>query len=202
MKDFLKIFFSWSIEFGPIVGFFIVLAIRGETNEGFVDSTALFVILTVIALVAAYVKDKRIALFPLVTGASVVLFGIATVLFHNPLIFILKDTFYNGLFAVVLFAGVMHGRGFLKSLFSSLFDMTDRGWYVLSVRWATMFFLLAFTNEIVWRNFSEQAWVVYKFVATIATIVFGFYQITLARRERNETASAWGMRINPPAIHY
>lgn len=186
---------SWTIEFGPIVAFFLALHFLGTTDSGFILSTMIFTALTALALVVSYVRDRRIAWFPLIAGASVVLFGVLTFFFKNPLLFILKDTIYNGFFAIFLLVGLLFGKGLLKPLFGALFDISDRGWFVLSLRWGIFFLALTVLNEIIWRLYGRDAWVVYKFWSTIATIVFGVYQITLSKKHRNEGASTYGMRI-------
>lgn len=186
---------NWSIEFGPIILFFISLSIFGENDTGFILSTALFTGATVVTLLVAYIRDKRVALFPILSGVSVIIFGITTVYFNNPKIFIIKDTVYNGLFAIALLIGLLKGKGLLQNLFGSLFDMKEEGWKKLSFRWMIMFTLLAVSNEFVWRTYTQDMWVMYKFFATIATTVFGSYQIYLSRVYRNPRASPWGMRI-------
>lgn len=188
---------AWSIEFGPIILFFIFLEIFGDTDSGFIFSTAIFTGATIIALIASRIYEDRIAIFPLVAGVFVVTFGILTVTFQDPYMFVLKDTLYNGLFFVLLLVGVLRGKGYLEYLFSSLFDLTAKGWYKLSFRWMVMFFILVVTNEYFWRVFPLEFWVRYKIIATVVTVVFGLYQIFLARDHRNETASPWGLRIEP-----
>jgi intracellular septation protein len=188
---------SWSIEFGPIVVFFIALHFLGETDTGFITSTTIFSILTGVALLVSYLYEQRIAWFPLIAGVSVITFGVLTVIFKEPALFILKDTLYNGFFGVFLLMGTYTGKGFLKKLFVALFNMNDKGWFILSFRWGVFFLLLAIFNEIIWRVFGRDAWVLYKFWSTIATVVFGLYQITLSKKYRNEEASPWGLRTKP-----
>jgi intracellular septation protein len=96
-----------------------------------------------------------------------------------------------------LLIGIFLKKAFLKNLFVALFDMKDRGWYILTLRWGIFLVLLAIGNELVWRGLDRDAWVSYKFWSTIATVVFGFYQITLSKKYRNDTASPWGMRTKP-----
>ncbi len=189
-----NIIISWSIEFGPIVVFFLALHFIGDTDHGFIISTGLFTVLTAVALLSSYVYEKRIALFPLIAGISVIFFGVLTLVFKNPVFFILKDTLYNGFFAVFLLGGALFKKGLLKPLFVALFDITEKGWFVLSVRWGVFFLVLALSNEFFWHVYGRDTWVEYKFWSTIATLFFGLYQITLSRRYRNETASPWGMR--------
>ncbi len=192
-----NIIISWSIEFGPIIGFFIALNFLGDTDKGFITSTTIFSVLTLIALVTSYLYEQRIAWFPLIAGLSVITFGVLTVIFKAPVIFILKDTLYNGIFGIFLLIGSMMGKGLLKKLFVALFDMSDRGWYILSLRWGIFFLILAIGNEITWHIFGRDAWVMYKFWSTIATAIFGFYQITLSKKYRNPSSSPWGMRTKP-----
>ena len=190
----IKLLITWLIEFGPIVSFFLALHFLGESDSGFITSTSIFSILTAVALVTSYYYEKRIALFPLIAGVSVIFFGVITFIYKDPLLFILKDTFYNGAFAVLLLGGGLYNKSFLKPLFITLFDISDKGWYILSVRWGVFFLLLALANEFVWRTYGQDTWVMYKFWITIITSIFGFYQVTLSRKHRNYTATSWGMR--------
>jgi intracellular septation protein len=192
-----NVLISWSIEFGPIALFFLSLYILGSGDRGFLISTAIFITAMIVSLTVSYKYEKRVALFPIISGATAISFGVVTLITQNPIIFILKDTLYNGFFAIFLLVGVFSGKAMLKPLFIALFDMKDKGWYILSIRWSVAFFVLFITNEIAWRFFGQDGWVVYKFWATILTVVFGFYQITLSKKYRNETATKWGMRTDP-----
>lgn len=190
-KEFLKISVSWGIEFGPIVAFFLT-----SDTLGFMPATIIFVSLTALALIVAYIKDRRIAIFPLVAGLSVIGFGALTIFLHNPFFLIIKDTVYNGAFALALAIGLyVFKEPILKDLFSALFCMTDKGWIILSRRWMVMFVLLTIGNEIARQVFESDMWVFYKMCATLVTIVFGLYQLTLSRKERLPHSNKWGMNI-------
>lgn len=184
--------FSVLIEFGPIIAFLIA----SETTS-FICATAIFVGLTALALVVGIFERKAIAWFPLIVAVSVISFGVLTIVFHDPFFIMIKDTLYNGGFAVILFAGLLFGRPLLKPLFSSLFAMTDKGWKTLTWRWTIVFAILAVANEVARAALTPEAWAMYKGVATAATIVFSLTQFPLARKERLPEASAWGMRIPP-----
>ncbi len=186
-----NIILSWGTEFGPIFVFFI-----SSELLGFIPATALFVALTFVALIVAYVRERRVALFPLIAGFSVIVFGLLTVLLKNPIFLIVKDTIYNGMFSIALYIGLyFYNEPILKDLFGSLFKMTDKGWTILSFRWMIAFFVLAVSNEVMWRHFTPDEWLYYKMLATFATIVFGFYQLTLSRRERLPNSNRWGMNV-------
>lgn len=179
-----------SIEFGPIIAFLIL----SETTS-FIFATAVFVALTTLALVASFIERRKVAWFPLIVAVSVIVFGLLTVILKNPFYIIIKDTLYNGAFALILFAGAIKGKGLLKLLFEGLFAITDRGWLILSVRWAFMFTLLAISNEIVRIHVLPEQWIYYKSIATVSTIIFSLYQFRLSKKERLPEANEWGMRI-------
>ncbi|HZY52725.1 MAG TPA: septation protein IspZ, partial [Reyranella sp.] len=74
-------------------------------------------------------------------------------------------------------------RPLLKPIFGAAFQLTDEGWWKLTVRWALFFFVLAAINEFFWRSFSTETWIASKmFVSFPATMVFAFFQIPLLKR--------------------
>ncbi len=185
-----KVLLSLSIEFGPIIVFLV-------TSEllTFMQAATAFVVATAIALTASYIEQKRIAWFPLIAGAIIIVSGLLTILLDDPFYLIIKDTIYNGVFAVVLIVGLFFRVGILKYLFDGLFAMTDRGWRILSLRWAIMFTLLAVANEVARAQLEPNVWVVFKASATLVTIVFALYQFRLSKKERLPESSPWGMKI-------
>ena len=186
-----KALISWSIEFGPIAFFFLAFE-----KFGFMPATKLFVALTALALIIAFFKERRVAYFPLVAGVSVLIFGVLTIFQNDPFYLIIKDTFYNGIFGIVLSLGLAFGKPLLKTLFGELFAMSDRGWQILTLRWAILFILLTIGNEIVRIFYSTEVWVHYKAIATLVTLVFGLYQFRLSAKERLPNLSnKWGMRL-------
>lgn len=195
----LRLVMSLLIEFGPIGAFFIAIELL---HMPFIASTGVFVVTTTFALLVGFIIQRRIALFPLIVGLVVIGFGMATIHFHNPDFLILKETVYNGIFAVVLLGGLLFGKSYLEPLFSEIFSLTPKGWNILTLRWGIMFTLLAVSNEIVWhvttgqaREVREMVWVHYKFWSVIATAVFALYQFRLSRTYRTDDASEWGVRL-------
>lgn len=184
-----KLVVGLGVEFGPIIVFFLI-----AEQVSFLRATLIFVVLTVISLVVGLYEQKRIAWFPLIAGGSVVIFGTLTLIFDNPFFLIAKDTLYNACFAIGLFIGLARGKGWLKPMFQKLIAMNDRGWRTLSWRWAIFFTILAVTNEIARLNLPTPGWVVFKEIATSATIIFSLYQFTLSRKERLPDATPWGLR--------
>lgn len=183
-------------EFSPIVAFFIA-----SQFLDFFTATAIFIVVTVIALSVSWFGERRIALFPLISALFVVVFGLVTVVFKLPDAIIVSDTLYYALFGILIGIGVPKNRYLLKTLFESTFAMKDEGWRILSIRWSIVFFLAAFGNEIVRLFFAPEVWVQYKLVKVFIIAGFGIYQFTLARRYRLPHATKWGLRVPDSPTH-
>jgi intracellular septation protein len=166
------------IDLGPLVAFFLAYG-----RAGIYWATGVLMLATVAALVASWRLLGRVTAVPLVTAVLVVVFGGLTFYLDDPSFIKLKPTIINLLFAGVIVAGLATGRPLLKLLLGEAFQLTDEGWRKLSVRWAAFFFVLAILNEIVWRNFSESAWVNFKVFGIVPlTILFAMAQIGLIKR--------------------
>jgi intracellular septation protein len=154
------------LEMGPLGVFFGVNA-----AFGIYAGTAAFMAATVVALLVSYGIARTIPVMPLVTAVFVLVFGGLTLYLADELFIKLKPTIVNLLFAAILLIGLLTGRLFIKLLLESAFQLTDRGWHLLTRAWIGFFLLLAALNEFVWRNFSTDTWVSFK--------VFGVMPLTL-----------------------
>lgn len=187
---FKKFLFGVGVEFGPIIVFLIVSAFLNFNN-----SVLIFVITTLIALFANYLQNKKLAWFPIIVAMTIVVFGLLSYFLDNPFFIIFKDTLYNLIFGIILFAGLYYKKNFLKPLFDMLFSMSDRGWNILAFRWACVFITLAISNEIARMILTSDQWIMYKGISTLVTTTFSLYQFTLARTHRLPSSSPWGINI-------
>lgn len=166
------------IELGPLLAFFIAYA-----RAGIFWATGILMAATVISLVASWRVFGRLLPMPVVTAVLVVIFGGLTFWLDDPHFIQMKPTIINLLFAGALFVGLATGRSLLKLLLGEAFNLTDEGWRKLSIRWAIFFLALAALNEIVWRNFSEGAWVNFKVFGILPlTLIFAVSQMGLIKR--------------------
>lgn len=171
------------IELGPLVAFFLVYS-----RAGIYWATGVLMVATVIALVASRAIFGRLLAVPVVTAVLVVVFGGLTFWLDDPRFIKIKPTIINLLFAGVLIIGLITRRPLLKVLFGEAFHLTEEGWRKLSVRWTLFFLVLAALNEVVWRNFSESAWVNFKVFGILPlTLVFAMAQIGLIKRHEANT---------------
>lgn len=155
------------LEMGPLLVFFLV-----NSSQGLFVGTGAFMVATVISLALSFGIARTVPVMPLVTAVFVLIFGGLTLLLADELFIKLKPTIVNLLFATILSVGLLTGRVLIKILLESAFQLSDRGWLILSKAWIGFFIFLAVVNEVVWRNFSTDFWVSFK--------VFGVLPITLA----------------------
>lgn len=180
-----------ALEIGPLGVFFIV-----NSQAGLFAGTGAFMGAVALALAVNYWLERRIPIMPLVTGLFVLVFGALTLALNDELFIKLKPTIVNGLFALILFGGLLFGKALLQPLLGSMVKMEPAGWRKLTVAWAWFFVLLAAINEVVWRSFSTDFWVGFKLFGIMPlTLVFSGLALLWVRRhmlpeEPRSTAAA------------
>ena len=161
-----------AIELGPLLIFF-----AGNALAGIYAGTAAFMVATLVSLIAARILYHKLPVMPLVSGVIVLVFGGLT-------LYLRDDTFIvYTLFAVLLAAGLLFKKPVLELLFGPVFNLTEEGWRKLTLRWAAFFVAMAIVNEMVWRNFSTDAWVSFKAFGFLPlTFLFALAQVPLMQR--------------------
>ncbi len=178
------------IEFGPIILFFVVFSFFD-----FIIASLSMVVIVIITFIISVVIEKRIAIFPLFASGSIIVFGGATVLFSNPTYLIFKDTLFWGIFGLIILIYYMNNILILKKLFINIFDITEKGWRVVSIRWIVFAFILSISNQIALIHFTPDQWVIYKMCTLVALVLFSMLQFSSSRKHRNPTANPWGMKV-------
>jgi intracellular septation protein len=181
------------LELGPLGVFFFANAYGNQLAQLFPAlqslggrlfiATALFIVATLVALIVSFALIRRLPIMPLVTGGVVFVFGGLTLALQDETFIKMKPTIVNVLFGSTLLIGLAFGRSLLGYVFDSVFRLDDEGWRKLTFRWGIFFFVLAILNEIVWRNFSDDAWVNFKVFGIMPlTIIFTLSQMPLIQR--------------------
>ena len=186
-----------AIELGPLVVFFVLNSkadsIFGNAEaQNIFYATGGFMAATVISLAYSYAKFRKVPTMPLVTGIFVMIFGALTIYLHDEQFIKVKPTIVNALFATALLGAAAMGKPIMKQLFDGAFNLTDKGWMVLTVRWGLFFVFLGVINEVVWRNFSTDFWVSFKLFGVMPlTMIFGIAQIPVLTKHapKDETES-------------
>lgn len=135
-------------------------------------ATACFMVAIALSLGVSWALTRSLPKMAVVTGIVVTVFGGLTLWLQDDTFIKMKPTIVNGIFAMILFVGLVQGRSYLKYLLGDTVPLTDHGWMVFTKRWAGFFIFLAILNELVWRTQSTEFWVAFK--------TFGNLPITLA----------------------
>jgi intracellular septation protein len=154
-----------ALDLGPLVLFFIA-----NGRFGIFGATGVFMVATVVALVAGYVLTRHVPIMPLVSAIVVLIFGGLTLYLQDETFIKLKPTIIYVLFGAILLGGQIMGKPLLAMVFDQVFHLNPEGWRKLTIRWAVFFFALAVLNEIVWRTQTTDTWVAFK--------LFGFVPLT------------------------
>ena len=164
-------------DFGPLLVFFILNA-RGPQllgrpeSEGLLIATGGFMAALAASLVFTYARGGKPNNMTLASAGFVFVFGGLTLFLQDETFIKIKPTLVYVLFGAILAVGLARGQSYLQMLMGQALRMDAAGWVVLTRRWIYFFIFLAALNEVMWRNFSTDAWVNFK--------VFGILPLTLA----------------------
>jgi len=177
--------FKLATELGPLIVFFVFNA-----KYHLFVATGAFMVAIVAAMIASYVVTRHVPMMAIVTGIVVLIFGTLTLVLHDETFIKVKPTIIYSLFALVLGGGLLFGRSFIAVMFDQMFNLTPRGWRILTLRWALFFFGMAILNEAIWRTQSTDFWVGFKAFGVVPlTMLFAITQMPLIKRYHLEPVS-------------
>ena len=177
-----------ALDMGPIIAFFVgylmlrdkMFTIGGTEYSGFILITAIFIPLLIATTYTLYRMTGKVSKMQIMTLILVIVFGGLTIWFNDERFFKMKPTMIYGLFAAVLGIGLLQGRSYLQLVMEEVLPMKPEGWMILTKRVAIFFVALAVLNELIWRNFSTDAWVNFKtFGLTLGVFAFFMTQSKL-----------------------
>ncbi len=167
-----------AVDYGPLVAFF-----AAYLKSDLMTATVVIIVASTVAVGLAAVFERRVPTMPLVAAGAVAVFGGLTLLLNDETFIKMKPSIVQILFAVVLAGGLAFGRPLLKPLLGSAWQMDERGWRRLTLRFVVFFLAMAALNEAVWRTQSTDFWVTFKvFGLSGLTLLFAFCQVPLMRR--------------------
>lgn len=181
-KNFLKI----ATEYGPLIGFFIAYSF-----SNLLYATAILVILTLVALGANLIIERKVPMMPLITAVIVTFFGGLTLWFNDETFIKMKPTIIQLIFAAILFFSLFFKKPILQKLLGHAWKMSEEGWAKLTRNFALFFVSMAFLNEVVWRTQSTDFWVNFKvFGLMIITFIFIMSQTFLLHKYHMENGTS------------
>ncbi len=126
-------------------------------------ATAVTILATFLQIGLVWLRHRRVDKMLWVSLAIIVVFGGATLLFHNPTFIKWKPTALYWLFAgVLLGAAMLFRRNLIRAMLEAQIRLPDPVWERLNLAWATFFALMGVLNLYVAYTFSEETWVNFK----------------------------------------
>ena len=146
------------VDFFPIALFFVTFKLAG-----IYVATGVAIAATLLQIGWLYFRNGKVEAMQWVSLVIIVLFGGATLLFHDDTFIKWKPTVLYWLMggALVLGHWVMK-RNFLQSLMGGQLELPDTVWLRLLWGWTGFFVLMGVLNLWVAYNFDLDTWVSYK----------------------------------------
>ena len=167
-----------TVDYGPLAAFLLAYW-KGDL---FIATGVLMAAATIVVILA-YAIERRVPIMPVVTAAIVLVFGGLTLALDDERFIKMKPTIIQWIFAAVMFGGLLLGKPVLKPIFGTAWQLEDRGWRILTFRFAVFFLVTGGLNELVWRTQSTDVWVNFKVFGLIGlTFMFMMTQIPLIQR--------------------
>ena len=176
------------IDFGPVAIFVAVYHYlrRSNPDEAIYTAAGIFMVVALLALGYSWVKHGKLSGMLLLTTVIIVITVILAWVFQNPVFFYMKPTVINILFGIGVIGGIFFKRNVLKLMMGEAFQLPDKAWDSLAIRWGLFFFAMAALNELVWRTQTEQFWVNFKLFGFLPlTILFTLSQIPFIMKHGN-----------------
>jgi len=147
------------IDLGPIIVFVVAFnvlnRIPATKDEAVYLSVGIFIAATLAAIGWCRFSRGRIPPVLIVTGVLVTVFGGLTILLHDPSILQIKFTVTFLFYAAAILLSLAIKQNIWKLLFRHVFNLPDRIWNVLALRWALFYVALALLNEVLRHNYNE-----------------------------------------------
>lgn len=147
------------IDLGPILVFVVtynvLFRIAATKDEAIYIATGVFIVSVLAAIAWCKVKRGKIPPILIVTGVLVTAFGGLTLLLHDPAIIQIKFTFTFLFYAAAILISLAIKQNVWKLFFRHLFNLPDRIWNILALRWAAFYVVVALLNEVLRYNYNE-----------------------------------------------
>lgn len=150
------------IDLGPViifvVAFNVLQRIEATAANAVYISTAIFIVATLAAIAYCRVKQGRIPPVLIVTGVIVVAFGGLTLILRDQTFIQIKPTFTYLFYVAAILGSMLVRFNLWKMLFGHAFNLPDRIWNILALRWAGFFAFQAGLNEVIRNTQTFEFW--------------------------------------------
>lgn len=175
-------FISMFSEIAPLVAFFLVNA-----AYGLYAGAAAAVAASALLIGVTWALEKRLARFALFATSIAALLTLAAILAEEKTYIKIQPSLFSGAFAAVLLIGRLRGKAMMLVFFRAQFDLPEKVWFALSLRWGLFFLATTIANEVAWRTLSDDQWVAFRvFVIAPATGLFMLAQLPITLRGQKQ----------------
>ena len=173
------------------------LAVGYLLTHNLLTATFAFVVVSLAAVGMGFVVERRVAPLPLLFSIMALVFGVATLVFHDPRIIKMKTTVLDGALGAALIVGYILGKSPVKLLLGSTLQLSEAAWRRLTLRYGLFFLALAVVNEAVWRTQSDAVWVLFRMPGMlVASLLFSATQIPGMMKDASAVEAA--VRLSEP----
>lgn len=172
--------------------------VSGWLGDGIATTQAPILLATFVAIVATFLqiaivwfKHRKVDTMLWVSLAIIVIFGGATLFFHNPTFIKWKPTALYWMFgAVLLGSAALLQRNLIRKMLEAQIKLPDEIWARLNLAWAGFFIAMGLLNLYVAYSFSEETWVNFKMFGGMGLMLAfvlgqGFYLSRYMEEETN-----------------
>lgn len=161
------------IDLFPVIIFFALFKIKG-----IYFATGGLIIASILQITYLWFKNHRVEPLHLITFFLILIFGGATIYFHDDMFIKWKVSILNWLFAAAfLISDFGFNRPIIKIFMEKNIQLPNPVWRTLSVMWIVYFIFVGCLNIYVTYALSLDAWVYFKtFGLTGITILFVIIQ--------------------------
>lgn len=192
MRRTISPFLRQVLEFGPVLAFLAVymgmrdatVSVWGTDYAGFIVAVVVFVPLQLAATLLMRRLTGKLSRMQVATLVLVLVLGAITVTLNDERFFKMKSTFVFGLFGLILFFGLWRGRSYLAYILDGALPIDAQGWMILTRRMAWFFLAFAAMNEVIWRSFSTDVYVIWDTFGQMG-VMFGFLMSNYKLIERH-----------------
>lgn len=155
------------VDFLPIIVFVAVYKLYGamiSASEAMYAATAAIMIVMPLQVLYQWLRKRVINKMLLISGVLVLIFGGITLIVHNAVFIQWKLTIANWLFAVAFLVSRYFGeKTLIERILGEAIELPQTMWRRLNLLWVANFALFGTVNLYVLYNYSEEAWVNFKF---------------------------------------
>ena len=173
------------------------LAVGYLLTHNLLTATFAFVVVSLAAVLVGFVVERRVAPLPLLFSIMALVFGVATLVFHDARIIKMKTTVLDGALGTALIVGFGLGRSPVKLLLGSTLQLSEAAWRRLTLRYGLFFLALAVANEVIWRTQTDATWVLFRMPGMLVlSLLFSATQIPGMMKDASAVEAA--VRLSEP----